>query len=743
MTTRRSASTPSTAFPGGSVLRYHDLLGADLAPLRTAVAAWRAVPKALAGDGGVGEAWRRVAAGLDGPGWAGDAADAAHRVTDRVGGRLRDAADEAHDVAGLLDDALHAFDAARTRLRELDGQINAPGSSVRLTAEDRVRLRDPASVAGDEEAARYAYASLAETNRAIEHALHTATEADEALYWALGQAANTAPGGFDAHAAANLAAARSGREHALRDAAQAARLARGDGNLSDAQVTELDRLLAAHRDDPVFGAEFATRAGARGTLEFWAHVNDPRLRRIDDPAALRRVQGDLGRTLAAATRYPSAGMRHWEDRMIGLGGRAISDGRGSAPWGFQVMGGLLRAGRYGTGFLTRYGDALMAVDKAMSAQPGRSWRQVPADAGFNHLGGCSIDPVEGYLTALNHDPPAATRFFGSADHFAYCTRDRHWPDPSSGPAVLGHALVAGVTGRPYGVAPGVGFPSHDAAESRLMGRVVHAYAATTGDVPSALSGSLGRMAAEYLPAFHRSLSGLHHTAYRLFPPHDDDRAAFDRVDVARFLYNLGQEPQGYAAVSLAQTRYSADLASYHLRHPHAVALPMAHTLREVSAQGSTIQSIVASGRQHSAYQRAVDGDARFNAALGHGADWAKAGVGVAAGLAADAITGDPLVGPVVDKGVETAGGEAVDILVSGIDADSADRATYTAARHYDEACGRYGSAVARAVLASHPADRAGISGDEVDEALGEGVTQGAAAAAVMISHDVDRSDSAV
>lgn len=719
---------------------YQELLHADLSLLRTAVADWKQVPKDLAGAGGVSETFeRKVAGGLRTSDWTGQAATAAQPVLATIGEQLAAAGDEAHDVARLLGDALEKFTAAQNTLKSVDQQVNDPGSSVEFGDGHRIVLKDPHAAEQDPDAARYLDEAVGRLNQSVHQALQDATEADEALYWALNQDPNGSDPGFNAHAYSGIAASEKGREKAIRDAATAAGLARADGSLSDAQVGELDRLLAEHHGDPVFGAEFATRAGARGTLDFWARVNDPNLRRLDDPAALKNLQRDLSLTLASATHYSSPAMRHWEDQMVGLGDQVIGDNRGSSPWGFQVMSGLMHVGTYDTAFLQRYGNALMTTDKGMATTPEGGWQNIADESHLNYLGGSPSDPVEGYLDALDHNPAAATTFFNTGDHLTYCTQVRHWPDQDSGYASLGHALMAGTTGRPYGVPPATDFPRHTEAETHLMNSVVSEYAQSTGDIPSGLARSLGRMSGEYMPDFQKSLSNvLDPTAGRLFPGDPGPWARFDKVDATRFLYSLGQTPDGYAAVSLAQTRYSADDIAYHLHHPHADSLSMSQTVENVSHQGAEIQSIINTGRQDASIQHSVAGDSSFNKAMGYGLDWAKAGAGVVSGGVADSLTEDPLIGGMVDKGVETAGDEAIDFLTSGSTADSRDSATYRSATVYQDAMDRYQNAMSHAAQSSHLTHRSGISEDELNVALENGMDGGQSAGSAMIGRCVSR-----
>ncbi len=701
------------------MLSYEELLDADLTLLQAAVDDWRQVPRNLSGAGGVGDDFEKnVAKGLQTSDWTGAAADAAQPILVQIRTQIAAAANEAHDVHQLLDDALHRFTAAQKTLKTVDAEVHDPGSSVRFDTGHRVVLKDPGTTAkADPDAARYIDAAIAELNQRIQQALHDATEADDALYWALNQDPNGDDAGFDADAFSSITAAEKGREKALRDANTAAKLAQQGAHLTDAQIRQLDTLLAEHHGDPDFSAAFATHLGAKGTLRFWAGVNDPNLRGIDDPDDLTSLQRDLSLTLASATHDHSPAMARWQNDMVGLGNIQFSDNRGSSPWGFQVMSSLMHVGDYDSAFLQKYGNALMTTDKGMST-PLSNWESIQNASRLNYLGGSPYNPVEGFLDALDHNPSASTTFFNSGDHLAYLTQTRNWPE-DSGTTALGHALMAGVTGRTYGVPSPVAFPTHTDAESTLMRSVVNQFGKST-TIPDGLAQPLGRMTAEYMPDVHRGFTGRINDNFFLA----GDSKPWKPVNTDRFLYAMAQNPQSYAAVSLGEASYTTGLLDHYMRHPEASDMhSMTDVIRNAVSAGSGVQEVLEKGRSYSLVQHAVDGDSHFNKALTYAGEWAKAGTAVGSEMAAGALLPELPMEPIAGKIGETASGDIIDIFTNQMNQDSTDETTYEngVAMSHDQSA--YQSSIIQAVTKANTRS-SGLSHGDIVSAVNEAMATG-------------------
>ncbi|MEU0007365.1 hypothetical protein ABZ079_24565 [Streptomyces sp. NPDC006314] len=137
--------------------------------------------------------------------------------------------------------------------------------------------------------------------------------------------------------------------------------------------------------------------------------------RLNEVQDLQKV---MGYTLANAT---DPDHRHhlpdeWGAEFRRLGTRQIGwePGQWNKPYGYQVLGGLLRYGNYDSRFLTPIAEHITQLHKKdpyffLSNKPVGS----PDTYGFNPAGelGTGNDPLNSVLEALGHSPEASEKFF--------------------------------------------------------------------------------------------------------------------------------------------------------------------------------------------------------------------------------------------------------------------------------------------------------------------------------------------
>jgi hypothetical protein len=428
----------------------------------------------------------------------------------------------------------------------------------------------------------------------------------------------------------------------------------------DLTVEEFDRLnagLKKYAHDELFAERFATDLGPKKTLEFWSGVNDParnsydlahrRLDQFDD------LQRNLGVTLASATRSDSAAMAHWKHTMIGIGDKPVYGDHG--PMGFQVMSNLMRTGNYDDQFLRDYGTKLMATERKLTDN-GRHgstlWQHTGLTPWLNRIGEDSgADPFTGYLKGLSNSPAAATDFFNqqyiskddpdnpferdtdgngkkgkiSLTNFQYLFEERDWPQEENihgdelhtGQNNLALALEAATTGHPAGEIPTADTPAHNAGQARLFNAIVSSVA----DKPerltdnSYMSDSMGQIASEYLPDLNRALSDRPRDSEswdaieKLYPIAGSD-AELNHPDVTKFLYAVGQNKEGYAAVEVGRQAYMSKLMTYHLNPD----LPLDHrfsqdpetTVKYIASRSGEISGTLGLARQEEIAGPAAD-----------------------------------------------------------------------------------------------------------------------------------------
>ncbi|MEU0337199.1 hypothetical protein [Streptomyces sp. NPDC006193] len=540
----------------------------------------------------------------------------------------------------------------------------------------------------------------------IQGILSKATESDSTARDVLVAIADQTRTGFsDAHYKDRDTAAA-----AVKEADELAKLARKDPD--DLTVEEFDRVnagLKKYHDDPLFAERFTARLGAKRTLEFWAGVTDPMV--APDLTRERREQFDelqksLGLTLATASRSDTPSMTRWKQDVIELGDRPI--GHRADVLGVQVMSNLMRVGDYDDAFLTAYGKRLMATERKFTHDGAHTgWQQLPTNPYLNRMSGdTGWDPLSGYLKGLSNNPAAATDFFNDdfipkdGDHkhavsnFKYLFEDRHWPQAiksdisgdwsHDGRNNLAAALEAATTGHPAGELPTDDTPAHNAGQVKLFESIVSSISDDNARLTDHgyMADSIGQIASEYLPDIDRATTDV--------DPHPDKgdadgQAAWDRVqklypvqgtgaeldrrEATRFLFAVGQDPKGYAAVEVGQKAYMGRLMEYHL-NPDLPAEQRPNqdvelAIRDIARHSGQVSGTLAMGRNEAVAGPADAKDKDFDHSVAQWKNLLSGTVGTGVGVGTSFIAS-----PAVGAGVGGVAGTATSMMLEELFKDA-------------------------------------------------------------------------
>ncbi|MFG2931943.1 hypothetical protein [Streptomyces achromogenes] len=556
----------------------------------------------------------------------------------------------------------------------------------------------------------------------IQGILSKATESDNSAKTVLMAIADQSSMGFSDASYKD----RDSAAQAVKEADELAKLAKKDpSKLSVEDFDKINNGLKKYANDPLFAERFATDLGPQKTLEFWTGISDPhsgnyelgrkRLDQFDD------LQRNLGLTLAHATQSDSAAMTEWKRQMIDIGDKPLHGERGGGPMGFQVMSNLMRTGDYDDQFLKDYGTKLMATERKLTGNGDHEnlmWRLSGASSWLNRIGDDSgNDPLTGYLKGLSNSPDAATDFFNqqyiskddpdnpferdtdgngkkgkvSLSNFQYLFEERDWPpetdshgdDLFTGQNNLALALEAATTGHPAGEMPTADTPPHNAEQAKLVEDLFQ----SVSEKPDRLTGhgymsdSMGQIAAEYMPDIHRGLHAGGASEKTLFPV-AGTAASLGERDITRFLYAVGQNPEGYAAVNLGQHSYTTQLMQHHFQHPTAYVEDSSFSQAENLKQGADhiartageIEGIIGAGR---AYQAELEGgasDAEYNAAIESAGSWGGTAIGIGIGMATEPMTGPG--GAIIGDVAGTAAEEIIGKITEGAMRDSSGEIIY-------------------------------------------------------------------
>ncbi|MEU7283249.1 hypothetical protein AB0A69_31415 [Streptomyces sp. NPDC045431] len=666
---------------------FEDLHSANFKPLDDTVSDWTTMLTKLqqlaadAKDGLVGKANKAN--------WAGYNAAVSRQFIVKTAGEFSDAHTQATSILNILRDSRDELKTQQRLLREAIERGRAKQLTVTISGTSFAVDRNP-------DAKEVTQKDIDGLRDELQGILDKATEIDNSAATTLQALVDLTDYGFSEAKYKDRDAAAA----ALKEAEELAKLAKKKPE--DLTPSDFDRLnagLQKRSGDPLFAERFAEQMGPKGTLEFWAGLND--LSRSynlyhNRPEQYDDLQKNLSLTLATASHADTPEMSKWKYDMADLGGQPLN--KHSSAYGFQVMSNLMRWGDFDDGFLQDYGAKLMQTEKTLS-ENGRqpAWQNTLGLPQLNRTGtDTGSDPLVGFLKALSNSPGAGPDFFNQRflskddDHefthdtdgdgnkgrkelsnFQYLFEERHWPpemdskgeDSIEGRNNLALALEAAATGHRAGEMPTADTPAHNAAQARLVEDIF----ASVSEVPERvtkygyMSDSLGQIAAEYLPDINRATTDAddkNESIGKLFPI-TGAVADLDHSAVTRFLVTVGQNPEGYAAIEVGQKAYMANLMDYHL-NPDLPAdqryeQSTENTIREISRRSAEVGGTLAIGRQEAVLGEAKEADSDFELAVNQRKSALSGIISTGIGIGT-AFVASPVVGVAVGGAASTVSG---------------------------------------------------------------------------------------
>ncbi|GLP72780.1 MULTISPECIES: hypothetical protein [unclassified Streptomyces] len=669
---------------------------ADLAPLADAAASWKALPAKY--EALQREFEQRVINHLKGH-WDGDAADAAFVTMGKARTEYENAATEAERIAKLLLDAHGEFTASQKQLHALLDEART--DHYKVYDDGRVEDVDPrqdsptasASPGLAEERKKKLDSLVSRLTRVLE----VATAADEAASSALERDANGDSQSFNTSVYTTLDAV---------EADQAAALMNKKDRLSDAEITKLNLLLSANKNDPEFSREFAVKTGGENMLSKYNELMSPPAGTTlskEQLAQLKQLKANLGTTIGTATTSddhrkggPDPEITKFQNDLLKAGQRDFNANPTESPYGlsgYQLTSSLMSEGKWDKDFLQDYGDALITAEKngANAGQNPDAYWGYPRTLGSTNIG--ALDPMTGFMDALGHNPDASTEFLTSdatidgekVDHLDYLLKDRHWPEGAgytgdsgnpSGYNNLGHAMESATSGRPF---DSDGDPvKHTAERAALMNELVN----TIGGDPGLISGSprdemrdsLGNMTAEYMADVQAAFGNEQGTIKPFGEPVNPPKG-FETGTLVPFLANVGRDPDAYVAISESSQANTA-IWMQEVAKQHPGYDEMTPAMENVAHPGGVVAGILSDARDQAIFEEHSASDKDFNDAVATGDKWAGRGLGMAVGAATGAAA--PIVGTIAGWAVE----DIQAMVVDQVQQDTTDEAQKEAYARY-------------------------------------------------------------
>ncbi|MFF4370442.1 hypothetical protein [Streptomyces sp. NPDC001594] len=663
------------------MLTYENVLNAPIDKLATALRDWQAMVAKLEELAEAARSGMKVKS--DRAEWSGVTAGVARPFVDKTAKEFQDAAKEAKGVQQALSQSHDAFKSSRDQLKKI-AEEEAPAAGFRVDAKGKV-TPVPLDSAADRNTARHDldYQQSLRANQGLWQAkvdalVDACDDVDQSLARLLN--ANVAEDhNFSGPKYSSLAAEQAGR---------ATDLARKGRDLSHAELTELNELLADNAKVPEFSTAFYGNLGPKGALQFfgtmatdtyeYGKLDEQRLKDVQE------LQKNLGFNLATATR--STTEPHLPDSYAAelrkLGPQQIPLARydQNPPYGYQLLGGIMRYGNYDPKFLVPIAEHATQIHARTpdfftgTRQLNGYGKNMLNPSGIN---GAGYDPVVSFLEALGHSPEASAQFFDPkrahllsynddgtvragdpnlgkdatgkrvesyldffADKKYHSAIDMEGMNPDDlkkvanyMPDALGHALEAATLGHAWDD------PHPQLRRTEAGAHVMQAVALKYGGDAELLKNhevlvdSLGNMTAGYIDDVNWGLNK--NDGHSVFAPQDggeQGHAKFGRDGARDLLAALGQHPDAYATVSTAERVYSASVLESQGVHDGVIDEGRARATIRTSA---AVQGILDQSRADQVKGEADKRQEAYEKAHEQSSSWIEFGTtaGIAAGVA--------------------------------------------------------------------------------------------------------------
>ncbi|MZD10019.1 hypothetical protein GTW43_33800 [Streptomyces sp. SID5785] len=511
----------------------------------------------------------------------------------------------------------------------------------------------------------------------LQRILNAATESDTTADRVLREIANMADKGFSGVSYKDRDSAVSDMRDA--EAEYAAKLAKeitGDGGTARhyEELKKLEHLIDINSESPEFSADFYKKLGPDGTLDFYTKMSLNSTALVGPEAAGRttlvhHIQDDMGNMLGLATNSGTA--KHpnpyylgdrWTTQLMRAGREEVDVSRfagvGTKVYGYQALGSIIRHGEYDKDFLTSVARDMVAMDK----ENPDVWREnAPLDQNlaFNldKTGGKGFYPLTGMLEAMSNNPDAATQFFnegvredsnkdgivtladdtvkgshgraqGMVDYFLDQKETSDWFDLRTGekaeavPAkhALGPALEAAVSGQANPQESGyTDRQPHTKQMTDVFERIVDKVGGEPDLMTSTLSGSMGRMSAEYIQDINANLGGDLDDIEKGGARYDGQSHAHLDKNKEQFLDAIGRHKESYETLSSAQHEFTQGSMQYAVEHTPVKDGDLRAALSHIAHTDGKLNGILAGGQIDSALEEQKDANDEYNRNLDRGA----------------------------------------------------------------------------------------------------------------------------
>ncbi|MFG3529336.1 hypothetical protein ACGF8B_21655 [Streptomyces sp. NPDC047917] len=669
------------------MLKYEDLIDAPVGKMKSAVDDWGKMASDL--DKLADDAANGMKGKSDKAEWEGLNAGVTKTFVTKTAKEFADAAAEAKGVKAILEEGHAAIKKAKDELISIRDD-EGPVAGIHVDAKGKVTARHPYEKSGvsPNQDPDY-FETLARQKKMIEAwqkkidlIVDNCNDTDVAFKNAL-EANVTDRRDFTAPKYENLD---------QEEAARAAALAAKGRDITHTELQALNELLHDNSNSSEFAKDFYRKLTPEKSLAFFGQLSTDTYEygkvdkeRLKDVQALQK---NLGLNLAMASRDKDFSAE-WgpELRKLGTERIPLTKYDSGGPFGYQLLGGIMRYGNYSANFLNPIAEHVAQLhQKDPYTFADSKVVNSPFKNPFNPSGvnGSGYDPTVSMLEALGHSPDAAKHFFsddptkynedgtvdegGTADlgkadgaaidNYLDFFGNEKWEsfgdvdslDPKEQekslgymPDALGHALEAATLGYPHD-SPHADVV-RDADNAGVMRDVMEKYGADAGLLKKqeAMADSLGVMGAGYIDDINWSLEK--NGSDSVFAPtknpeghldfsivNGDGESGNGRAAVRQFLSTLGQHPDAYATLSNAEQIYTTGMLERQVDSSGEINQGAA---RSVVGTGAEVQGMLDQSRADQVVASHMKDQEDYEKAVAARSGWVEfgAGVGIAAGVA--------------------------------------------------------------------------------------------------------------
>ncbi|MFD9034588.1 DUF6571 family protein [Streptomyces sp. NPDC059567] len=574
--------------------------------------------------------------------WRGVNAEVTKPFVDKTAKEFGDAAKAAEGIFKILEDGYNAFKKAKDDLKKIV-ETDAPAQHLVVKTDGKVEAVYPLEKDNTArhdpdypEALRKQRASIDTMQKRIDAIVETCDDADVACSNALKANITGDKHNFNAPTYESLDA-----EEAARAAALAKKVTGDGGTARNVEaLKQLEELMNDNAKDPEFSTSFYRTMGPEGSLEFYAKMSldatslGPAGQ--DRAAMVHNIQNDMGSMLGLATSKDTKGHLDpaWTTELMRAGRKPIDvsgfAGLNTKIYGYQALGSLLRDGKYDTEFLTAVGRDMVAMER----QKPEIWEEgLPYDQkmalNLDKDGGKGFYPLTGLMEAMSNNPEAAAAFFnepvredsdkdgivttadkavggkhgepaGMVDYMLDRKPMADWHDtvkggePHPGQQALGYALEAAVSGQ---ADPHLHKYDNPRPHTEAMANVFERVVAKVGGAPElmddTLSGSMGRMSAEYIGDIDATFGS---DTDDFAKDKSQAHALFERGSLTPFVDALGRHEDSYATVSAAQHEYTQGLMQRKVEDSSLSEDQLSRSIKHIAQTDGNVNGVLAGGR---------------------------------------------------------------------------------------------------------------------------------------------------